>query len=597
MNSDALGAAAAIQSAASRPKSGFLPFALGAVLLLSCMPLLAWRGIVENSVTIDEFAHMPAGFSYWRTGEFGLYNKNPPLVKLLATLPWLISSPSFESVWLERVRQPQFAAWEPWVIGEWFLRANTRDYDALFIQTRWMTLLLGMLAGVVVWAWSSQLFGRWAGLLSLSAYVFCPTVLAHSSVATTDVGAMGLFGLAAYALWSYGRKPTLLRMLLAGAAIGLALAAKLTALLLLAVLPLLMLVMFGRDVLRSSDETPFGRIARPWALPVLVMPLVALFVVNASYGFRGSTTSAWQGPFDSRGAAQLAGLMRLLPLPFPIEYVRGFDQQQADVERLDIEFLYLNGEVSLKGWWYYFPAAFAFKEPVALVILVFGAVLALGAPLRGKGGGQAFLLLPLAAILVYMMFFNRLNIGIRYLLPAYPLLFVMIGRLANCAAASVNNPPWGLRARRVTGVALTGIVAWQALSVSRGGPDYLSYFSEAIGGGDHGGRYLLDSNLDWGQDLKRLGEFVRNNPKQPLFVAAFGHVDPAMYGVEYAPPPEAPAAGRWIVSRNYLAGMGYPMMYTAPVTMRPHLRVEWLRDRTPTAQVGRSMLVFDVDAP
>lgn len=578
-------------------------FALGAVLLLACMPLLAWRGIVENSVTIDEFAHMPAGYSYWRTGEFGLYNKNPPLVKLLATLPWLISSPAFEAEWTQRVRQPRFAAWEPWVVGEWFLRANAREYDALFAQTRWMTLLLGVLGGLVVWLWSSQLFGPWSGLLSLSAYVFCPTVLAHASVGTTDIGAMGLFGLAAYALWAYGQRPTLARLLLAGAALGLALAAKLTALLLLAALPLLMLVMLGRDVLRSSEETPFGRIVRPWALPLVIMPLAALLVINASYGFRGSTTAAWQGPFDSRGAAQLAGVMRLVPLPFPVDYVRGFDQQQADIERLDIEFLYFAGDVSLKGWWYYFPAAFALKEPVALVVLVMLALLTLCAPLRGGRDGLLFLLLPLAVVMSYMMFFNRLNIGVRYLLPAYPLLFVLIGRPAlavfpaggsACGTAAAAR---GRVARRALGATVAGLAAWQGIAVARGGPDYLSFFSEAIGGGEQGGRYLLDSNLDWGQDLKRLGEFVKDDPRQPLYLAAFGHVDPAQYGVAYAPPPEAPAPGRWIVSQNYLAGMGYPMMYTAPVTLRPHLRVKWLRDQTPTARIGRSFLVFDVHAP
>lgn len=580
-------AAAAGEPQPCRPGPRIRPgYWVAAVLLLLCMPLLAYRGLHQNSVTVDEFAHMPAGYSYWQTGDFRTYSKNPPLIKLIATLPWLATRPTFEERWIQAAQS--FTGWGPWVMGDWFMRANVDRYQQLFIQTRWVTLGLGMLTGVIVFAWSARIFGSLAGLLSLAAFAFCPTVLAHASVATTDAGAMLTFALALFALWAYAVRPTRLGVVLLGLAVGAALAAKLTAILLALLVPAVLLMLFCRDCVRAGDEIPFGRLLAPYAAALVAVPLLALLVVNASYGFKGTLLRPFSARFESDTLTRISPLLAPLPIPLPRDFIAGFDAQQVDIERSEGSKFYLNGQASYDNWWYYFPAAFCYKEPLALLLLLLAAAGLLCCRPRMGFATAVCLLTPLALGLGYMLFFNRLNIGVRYLLPLYPLLFVAIGRLAlpGATARPLFKQPGILVAAL--------LLAWQSVSVVRANGDYLSYFSEAVGGAEQGHHYLADSNVDWGQDLLRLAEFQKADPR-PLILAYFGHVDPKLCGVDFKPPPASPVAGRWVVSVNYLVGLGYPMCYLQPVGRSPHESVQWLSGRRPSARVGRSLFVFDVE--
>src|SRR5262249_3178018 len=149
---------------------------------------------------------------------------------------------------------------------------------------------------------------------------------------------------------------------------------------------------------------------------------------------------------------------------------------------------FLLGAYSDRGWWYYFPVAIALKAPLALLVLVAAAaVLAWKRPAAGLA--QWFVWLPPAVFLGLTMTQN-INIGHRHVLGIYPFLFVAASRCASLA--------WDAR-RRWPRVAIIALCAWQAVSVLRVHPDYLAYFNEAAGGPSQGWRWLVDSNVDWGQ--------------------------------------------------------------------------------------------------
>ena len=167
---------------------------LAVVLLLGVHALLAVTSLVRENPTVDEVAHLPAGITYWQTGTFRLYPHNPPLVKLAAALPVVLAHPAMERIYsLPSWKQlyPVHAS-----IAHEFAVENPDRYFELFTLARMVIPAFSVLGGLVVFLWSRRLYGPWGGLLSLSLWVFCPNVLAHARLVTTDIGAttLGILG-------------------------------------------------------------------------------------------------------------------------------------------------------------------------------------------------------------------------------------------------------------------------------------------------------------------------------------------------------------------------------------------------------------------
>ena len=153
---------------------------------------------------------------------------------------------------------------------------------------------------------------------------------------------------------------------------------------------------------------------------------------------------------------------------------------------------------------------------------------------------------------------------------------------------------FALRERGPRIVACVLAICGVALSL-RVHPGYLGYFNLAAGGPEAGHRYLLDSNLDWGQDLYRLPaalEALDPQREAPLALLYFGHVEPELYGLEFQLP--EPTRRGWVAaSVSYLKGFAYP----APAPGRRSVPVAadalaWLRDEEPVARLG-SIWLFD----
>jgi hypothetical protein len=487
--------------------------------------VLALHAAAVETPTIDEFAHVPAGCVYWKYGQFELYGKNPPLHKQLMALPVLASGAQVARA------QLQPANWAPWIYGNQFMVDNFDRYLTLFFRARAVSVIAGLLSGLALFCWARQLCGTRGAAIAATLLLLDPNVLAHAHLGTVDAACMLTVLLALQAFqWAYCR-PTAWRIAAVGAAWGIALLVKFTAVLLLPAMLVIVALQRRTDAKRGLCD-------------VVILLACAVATINVGMGFQGSFTPLEQYAFQSDLVhAVQAVLPGWLPLPLPHAYCVGFDAQALDAQGGEFG-SYLLGQWSSAGWWYYNLVALAVKTPLPILGLF------LAAPWFMRQSSQAWrrwrlVILSAATLLVLMMLFNRLNIGVRYLLPILPLAYL-------CAASLWQTP-----ARWKTWLA-AALIGWQAVAMILIHPGYLSYFNLAVGGPSGGHRVLLDSNLDWGQDLYRLPDALHKLGYQGrIELLYFGHADPALYGIDYRLLPPQPVEGVIAVSLHYLMGGSY----------------------------------------
>ena len=536
---------------------------------------LTLHAAVLETPTADEFAHVPAGVAAWRQGRTDLYRSNPPLPKLLLAAPVAFDS----TVTSPPVVEPPLL-WGPWEHGHRFMNANRNQYLALMFRARWAAIGFGLLAGFVVFRWARDVFGLRAAAVVTSLFLLCPNVLAHGHLATTDMAALASILLAMFALrWAYQR-PGLARFVLAGAALGFALAIKFLGVLILPAFAVLAIAHRWRD-----GGRPVAQRLLLAARDLAVMLAVALFVTNASIAFEGSFLQLGTLELHSLFARGLqSALPGWLPVPLPREYVLGFDAAKDISEHGEFG-SYLLGRWSEHGWWYYNLVALGVKMPIAILALLGVAGFFWW---RSRLGWieLASLLIPFAALIVVFSTASNLNIGIRHVLPALPFAFLLLGPVFQVTASRCRE-----RLACALAAGSLAIAAFDAVAIH---PDFLTFFNAIAGGPEHGGEWLLDSNLDWGQDLYRVPAAVASiDPDATPYLLYFGHVDPALYGLRYQLLPSTPVEGILAVSENFLRG--YPYLTVAPngaMTGVAGDTAAWLRAEKPVRRLG-SILLFD----
>jgi hypothetical protein len=559
-----------------------------AVALQAGLAAHAMRG---SSATFDEGAHLPAGYTHLALGDHRLNPEQPPLVKLLAAAPLLAVRPVMKAdarSWVE-ARQ--------WEFGRSFLY-RWNDADRLLFLGRLPIVALATCLLVAVFLEARRRFGAASAAASLGLAALSPDVLAHGALVTTDLAFALFFFLSVAAFARVVEVVTPRRVTAAGLATGAAFATKFSAPILVPVLLLLGLqaILDGRPMgsgLRGPARpvTGAGARLRRVALLLVAVLLMTLAVVWASYGFRAALS-----PDPGVRAAGRAGLeapVESLPLRVavaagnaglvPEDYARGlvFVMRHSEARRT-----FLLGELSDRGFPHYFLVTFLLKSPVPLLLLTALALARLG---RIGRRDAAFLWLP---VLVYAAFTltRGLQIGHRHLLPLYPFLFVAAGE----AAARLWS--W----RRPAGLALVaGLGLWYAGGTLRNHPHHLAYFNEIAGGPANGWRVLVDSNLDWGQDLKRLAAWMRRKGVTRVKLSYFGSADPSYYGIdaEALPGYTAPHAPR--VTREIRPGDIVAVSATnlQGVYLEPEDRALMARLRAlePIGRAGWSIRVYRAD--
>ena len=550
--------------------------ALLTLFLVACVTSLR-----HDSPTIDEFVYPAEGQYMVLTGDFAFNPQGPPLVKLLGAVPLFLHHARLD---LDPRWHTNAGGWEPWVLGTKFMMDNAAEFQRLFIEARLFTVALGLLMGLVVFVWAKELWGQAGGLLGLALYVSCPNIVAHARLLTPDLPVAFFMFLSSYVLWQLMKAPRWSLVAALGLSIGLAFASKYSAILLAVILPIqvvAMLVLFGNRL----GALVRGQSWKGVLAAVAVVGVVAIMTVDAVYGFHGLFARLDAQGFRSEGFLSLTRAMPGLRLPLPEGFLKGIDQKTFDASHPDFPG-FMFGEWAPTGFRSYYLMSFLTKTPLAALVFFCLAL----PPRRGGGAGKEWLrvvvlITPVATfLLLSTLVYYRVNIGLRYLLPIFPFMHVVSGRVLTLF-------PRG-RAAQVT---VGGLLVYQAYASIMIYPHYLAYFNELVGGPGEAYKYFVDSNLDWGQDLKRLKEWMVQSGTPRVHLAYFGHVSPAVYGIDYDPLTRGTRpTGTIAISASLLQGLAYPITYEQPGKFRA-IRPDdfkWLRERKPVTTIGHSILIF-----
>jgi hypothetical protein len=503
-----------------------------------------------HTPTPDEFVYVPAGLYHLRTGDLGFDPTNPPLLKMLMALPLAAMDLSLD---LDPKARDNRSGWGPWTFGTSFMDRNRERYLDAFFAARLVVIGIGAALGVLVFLRAREILTPAGALIALVLFGTLPPLIAHSAVATLDVGVSALMFAGLLAATRFGATKEWGWAVLCGAMFGFGLAVKGTAALYAPLVPVLVAIEW-------KDWRPAG--LRWFLAGGALMAAAAWAAVETSYGFSG------------------------FPLPAP--FVEGI-RFQVNASSAGEFPAFLFGQWSAKGWWYYYLVALGLKTPLPFLVLLGAGTAAVVADRRSaqqRTTNLAIVLPPL--LLIYVLSFHYAkDYGIRYLLPAFPFLVLLAARGADRMLAA------GRRSR----VALGLLLAWQTASCAWAAPQHLAYFHELAGGTDRARHLLLDSNLDWGQDLGRAAEYFRGRGVTKPCLGYFGHVDPRVYGMETTLPATTPTAGLCAVSANFLGGYPYAITYAGPRILGVQAGAwSWFDRFEPVARIGASIYVFDVRA-
>lgn len=565
--------------------------------------------IPRLSLTADEPVYMGAGYAFLRSGDLRLATaaQHPPLMQELVALPLLLQ-PGPELAALEGWDEAEMARFAPAFVA-WY----GDSLDAATFAARLPVVGVALLWAAFLFRWAADWYGPWAGIVALTLLAFDPNISAHATLATNDVGFAAFNFIALFAAMRFLRQhpeptPGLRQhpvhsaplrdvkakgsggwsrsswgyLILTGVALGASLSAKssgfFTALALVVLFPLVALLgplhhtsPASRAALGGVWNGDAGRARRVGhaVLQLSLILLLGLLVLWATYGFE---------------MRPLEGSDIPVPMVTQWEVWREMRGHLAGGQTS-----YLMGQISETGWRTYYPLAFVLKTPpFTLVLLALGLVIAVAA-----GPRHWLATLPLWIFLggyVAASLLSTVNTGYRFLLPMLPFVFLLIAGLFRDGALWLSAP--ALRWGGWAALALLGIA-----TVVTSFPDYLTYFNVFAGGPTGGRRYLVDSNLDWGQSFKALRGYLDEQDIEQLWLSHYTYTDPVLYNVRYQPiaplagaPPILPARfnpapGVYAIGATTLQGV----MMVDPDTF------SWFRQQEPVARPGNAVFVYRVD--
>jgi len=596
-----------------------------AAVLLIVMFLLLVGSIWNNSGTMDELAHIPSGYSYITEQDYRLNPEHPPLLKSLAGLSAkLFVNPNFPT-------DTKF--WQDDLNGQWdqgraFLYQSGNDADKLIFWSRFPFILLAVLFGGLLFAWVKKRFSTPTALITLILFAFSPTFLAHSPLVTTDLGAAFGFFIGIIAFVKFLEVPTWRNILLAGLALGLALLLKFSTILLLPT--------FGVLLIALPLVTPHLHMHERFRVffrmlgKTVVVGLVALILIWAVYAYH-----VWNYPQERQLADARANLTTYGYRPavnFDLalienKYTRPLGQYLLGtlmvIQRAaGGNTAFFLGDTTNVGSRLYFPLLYLLKEPLAfhilaLIALWFAAKKIIRRKLsfdkqklslvrkwiyehQAEFASIVFIIIYWAASLR-----SPLNIGVRHVLPTFPFIYLLVSRqiVDWIHFHELSDPQtWLGWLKNIYQMYIRAIpkfllvlflLVWLVLNTVTIFPHFLAYYNELAGGTSNGYKIAVDSNYDWGQDLKRLTEYVEENGIQKIAIDYFGAGSPEYYlGDKFDPwwSARGPASGWFAISASTRQGaFGTP---TKGWTRNPEDSYEWLREYEPVARVGYSIFVY-----
>ncbi len=514
--------------------------------------------IRSAAATYDEPVHLSSGYSYLYTGRYVMnIMDHPPFSEMLSALPLLALKP------LAFAGHPYFADFMPYHYGDLFLYQNSISPERLLNTARVFTFVSWTaLFAWFIWLFASRLESAAAAALSLAIFCFMPVFISNDALISTDAAA-AVFYFGSFALgWLFTSQKTAgeegkralkteagggglrLRAALAGAVSGLALVSKFS---MFIVPPMVAAFWIADNLLRPRLK--FSKLAGY----LLLYFAACLLVVALVYRF--NLALYWDG-------------------------------LSATLSRLDNgRSSFVMGRYTLKGVWWYFPAALAVKTPLLALL---GALGGLWLVFRNFRRDYLWLILP-PAVFFAVSLTAKVQIGYRHIMPVMPFVAVLAG-LALARLLELKKGAWLAAA----------LLALNAASVARAHPHYLAYFNEPAGGPSGGYKLFVDSNLDWGQEVKGLADYLKSRGNPPVIFSYFGTARPESRGIDYLPlgiisNVEMKGSGAQVcgmkeillaVSATNLQGTYYPDKGT----------FSWLKAREPVFTAGYSIFVYNLSS-
>tara|TARA_R110002095_G_scaffold97122_2_gene85053 strand:+ start:55917 stop:57716 length:1800 start_codon:yes stop_codon:yes gene_type:complete len=576
--------------------------------LLAVQALLLGYLAIRQSPNANEPGHLAAGVSNWQSGRFELYRVNPPLIRMTGAFPVIMAG--MKTDWDAFYEGPE--ARPIFTIGPAFMKANGERSFWIMTLARWACIPFSLLGGLVCFFWARALYGDTSGLLALTLWVFSPNMLAHGAFITPDAGATAMAVATAWLFWRWLQHPTWGRAIAAGCLLGLAELTKFTLILFFGLWPCLWLfwLCFPR-----YTETKLSVWRQGAQLAVLL--LLALHILNLGYGYDGAfkplgkyefISATLRGPATDMNKGQTGNRftgtwLEHIPVPLPAQYVIGIDIQKQDFERERQTFF--RGKLYPHGFWYYYLYALAIKVPLGVWLLtLLAAVYTLFQIQRGQGDNwrdEIVLLAPLMLLFVFVSSETDYNAHLRYILPIFPFGIIWISKSAQIIIS--------FKSYRSLVIAVP--LLWSVASSLWIYPHSLAYFNELIGGPSQGYRHLINSNLDWGQDLHDLKRWLEQHPSsEPFYLAYYGLFAPQVAGIEFQLPPEWPEGvddlkdsanrslvpGRYAISVNHIYGLDTLPPFNAAGEKQyvDESAYRYFLDLEPVARAGYSIHIYEI---
>lgn len=553
---------------------------------------LSLASIAYKSPTYDETVHLFAGYSYLKWGDYRVNPEHPPLVKMLAAAPLLALDLNTAGITPRERYIVQRDKNYGWVLAHRFVFADN-DAETLFFYARLVMVLLAAVLALCVGRWTWELYGIEAAGVALFLFCFDPNIIAHSSIVQTDVPFALVFFAATYFFWRSLEQLTWINLMATALLFAVAAVTKFSFVtiipiwLVLGIVAILSSKPMQSPITIPQEITGSCRKAALVSTILLFSVLFGYLAIWTAYQFRFEAISFQRGKLPladlSADNSWLDWVFQLCRNYYvlPEALIYGLADVYRHMERTS----YLLGEISQSGFWLYFPVAFLVKTPApTLLLIIIGSVYSIVH--RPTAGGAFFLLVPALLFFLFAVW-SRLNVGWRHILPIYPFLLVWLGGVVSAMWRSGKH--WTRGALILLGVWLCGSTLWSY-------PNYLAYFNEFVGGPSRGHLFLVDSSLDWGQDLKGLKKWMSRNHVNKIQLAYFGTADPAYYKIDavylpgsvYHTQPQltdvADAPPYVAISETFLAGLYLD---------RPD-RYARFRKRDPVAVIGHSIRVYKV---
>lgn len=541
-----------LQNLSPKKPTAILVFVLLAILFSQTI-----FSMKVKSPTYDEPSHLISGHLALSKRYFHLGAEHPPLIKSLAAFPLLFTDIPTPDTTEKLSRENWF------LFGEKLLYQPENNVDQIVFLGRLPIVFLSALLGFYVFLWARNTYGEKSGLLALLLYVFSPNILAHSRLVTTDLGSTCFLFIASYHFRNYLVAPSTRKLLLAGFILGLALTSKFSALALFPIFFSLLCLNFYF----SRNSSSHNNLKSVWKTEKTAMTILKdlsvffgsiILVIFLVYQFRSNSLLLY-----------MDGVESLKELYF---------SNWRDNDH------YLWGTFYPKPVWFYSLLVFLLKTPVPVLIIL---VMALGSVKRNVSISiNMFCLIIPVIVILAGSFFDVAHMGLRRILPIYPFLFV----LASTVVSDSRSFEFNALKKSVYSVSLAILIIWHVVTSIKTYPDYLTYFNDFVVPPQAGINYLDGSNIDWGQDLKGLKNFMDQEGIKNIKLLYYGSADPQYYKIDAIPltPDDikrGPHSGYYAISAHLLIrARKFPSLVG--------LGDAWKKEHEPLRIIGNTIYVY-----